>query len=438
MKSIRRFLVLLLSLITLTAFVAALQGYLQSMQQAELLFNQHLLQQAKLIEQLLLQSTTEAQALEPRLLPLELPVQWLSPAGQVLAHSALMPADPLVPLVEGFTSANFHGYRWHLLVKRIPPQQFWLVLAERDDQRYQLAEAVILHAVYPMVLVIPMLGAIIWFALGIGLRPIHHLATLLHQRQASDLGSVPTEQLPAELLPLTQSINQLLQRLEASFDKEKRFSADAAHELRTPIAVLKIHLDNLLQETQAESALKLQQGLERMEHLVEQVMLLNRTLPDNFMEKFEPINLNALLQHCIAEHSFELQHKQHDIELEAESDCVIRGNRFALEALFNNLLSNAIKYTPAQGRLQVILGHQWQSVSVWFIDNGPGIAIEERQRVFDRFYRGQHPTIIGCGLGLSIVKQVVALHQAQLLLSSGLEGKGLAVQLIFERVLEEV
>ena len=445
MRSIRRFLVItLLAIVTLANFIAAVRGYLGSMDEAGQLFNQRMMQQVDLLNYtlpgLLEQIRTRQDVL---LLPersmdngASLEFQWIDSDGQLLARSAAMPPTVVAPLEPGFSFVNFDQYRWHLLVTPSADKQSWFILAERDDQRYRLAESMILQAVYPMVLAIPLIGVIIWLVLGIGLKPVSRLAEELRQREATDLHALEQRDMPIELAQLTQSTNDLLRRLSASFAREKRFSADAAHELRTPIAALKIHCDNLLleQNPPLASALKLQAGVQRMHYLVEQILLLNRTAPDHFMGKFEPTNLTCLIKEMIAEHSEMLEAKHQQIEFEGD-DCWVMGDRPALETLFNNLLSNAIKYTLTHGRIAVNTWQRGSKVVLEVMDNGPGIPEGQRERVFDRFYRvdgdrhnSQTP---GCGLGLSIVKQVVDLHGACIQLTQSRFERGLLVMVTF-------
>lgn len=445
MKSIRSFLVIVLvAIITLANFVAAVRGYLGSMDEAERLFNQRMMQQVDLLNftlpTLLAQKQQQDEVIHFPVSRLgadsSLEFQWVSENGRLLAKSAAMPDKVVVRLEEGFKFVNFHHYRWHVLVARSADLSSWYILAERDDQRYRLAESMILQAVYPMVLAIPLIGCIIWLVLGFGLKPVINLTRELHQREATDLRPLAEEDMPVELVQLTQSANQLLRRLEASFAREKRFSGDAAHELRTPIAALKIHCDNLLQElTPApESALKLQAGIQRMSYLVEQILILNRTAPDHFMGKFEPVNLTHLVKYVITQHSEALESKHHQIEFEGDETWVL-GDAAALESLISNLLGNAIKYTPAGGHICVNTWLRGNDVVLEVMDDGPGIPADQHERVFDRFYRvggDQHNSQMpGCGLGLSIVQQVVDLHNAHIQLTQSRFAHGLLVMVTF-------
>jgi two-component system sensor histidine kinase QseC len=445
MRSIRGFLVVvLLAIVTLANFVAAVRGYLGSMDEAERLFNQRMLQQVDFLNYTLpgllvsVQERGDILRFPARALGAEasLEFQWVNAQGQLLAKSAAMPDHIVAPLEEGYKFLNFHDYRWHVLVSSSVDQASWYIIAERDDQRYRLAESMILQAVYPMVLAIPVIGVIIWLVLGFGLKPIARLAQELRQREVTDLRPLAQDDMPVELVQLTQSANELLRRLEASFAREKRFSADAAHELRTPIAALKIHCDNLLQELQPppESALKLQVGIQRMSYLVEQVLILNRMAPDHFMGQFEPVNLTRLVKEVIAEHSEALEAMHHQIEFEGDETWVM-GDRLALETLLNNLLGNAIKYTPPEGKICINTWLRGSDVVLEVMDNGTGIPDGQHERVFDRFYRvgGDHHNsqMPGCGLGLSIVKQVVDLHRAHIKLTQSRFNRGLLVMVTF-------
>ncbi len=426
MRSIRTFLTLaLLSVVTLVNFAAALRGYHVSMTEAEALLDQRMQQQIELLDFTLPDLLQRGAIREGRLLgsaPLfssdaSLQFQWLSNDGGLLAHSVLMPATPIVALTPGYTFANFNGYRWHVLVAASSAAGRWIVLAERDDQRYRLAESVILPAVYPMLLAIPLLGLTIWCLLAVGLRPIRQLAIDLERREARDLRPLDDQKMPIELRQLAHAANALLARLEASFAREVRFSADAAHELRTPIAALSIQCENLALAApeHVNAVAKLQTGVERMHHLVNQILMLNRIAPDHYMGRFVALDLTERVRHVVLQFSDVLQRKSLDIEADGGA-AWINGDQYAMESLLGNLLSNAIKYSPPHGRIRIHTEASGGEVSLKIDDSGIGIPEDQRARVFDRFYRiggDQHdPRDAGCGLGLSIVRQVADLHRA--------------------------
>ena len=446
MKSIRGFLIIiLLAIVTIANFAAAVRGYLASMDEAERLFNQRMLQQVDLLNYTLPALQANPATNFPVIFPAHeidetaLEFQWVTNEGILLARSSAMPEQIVAPLEEGFKALNIGHHRWHVLVSPSADNLTWYILAERDDQRYRLAESMILKAVYPMVLAIPLIGFILWFVLGIGMKPIADLARELRQREVTDLRPIVQLSIPNELLQLTQSANELLRRLDASFLREKRFSADAAHELRTPIAALKIHCDNLMQEQEnpLDSAEKLHQGIQRMSYLVEQILMLNRMAPDHFMGQFKLLNLTQLVKSVIVQHSSALEDKQHQIQFEGD-ECWVLGDAIALETLLNNLLSNAIKYTTNGGIISMNTWLRGNEVVLEVMDNGAGIPEDQYERVFDRFYRiggDRHSSRApGCGLGLSIVKQIVDLHEADIKLTRSRNNHGLLVIVTFTAI----
>jgi two-component system sensor histidine kinase QseC len=444
-KSIRVFLTLtLLSVAALLNFAAALRGYQRGMVEAERLFNQRMQQHLDVLNyslpDLLARGEIEGGHLRyPARSPTSgtgLEFQWASAAGTLLARSEGMPVTLVTALEPGFRFANFAGYRWHMLVAPSADGKSWFVLAERDDQRWRMAESIILPAVFPMVLAVPLLGAIIWLLLGVGLKPVARLASDLERREASDLHALDAAPLPRELRQLASSVNSLLSRLEASFARERRFSADAAHELRTPIAALRIQAENLAFALPADSdsVAKLQAGIERLGHLVDQILILNRVAPDQYMGRFEPIALCKAARRIVAEHSDAIERKSLNVELLGH-EATVQGDAYALDSMLGNLLGNAIKYTPAGGSIRVCIEPHAGGVVLDVIDSGVGIDPALRERVFDRFYRvgGDRNATVepGCGLGLSIVRQVAELHGAGVELRDSTFASGLWVRIVF-------
>lgn len=293
-----------------------------------------------------------------------------------------------------------------------------------------------MESVLPVVATLPPLGLLIWLIVGYGLSPLRQLARQLHDKRADDLGALPVDRQPYELRQLIASTNDLLRRLEASFAREKHFASDAAHELRTPISALKVHLHNLAQHLPEghHELQQVQQSVERMGKLIEQILTLNRTTPDLYITNFTAVDLHALAQEYIADNYSRFEEKNLAVELHGHP-AWLQGNRFALETLVQNLLDNACKYTPAGGQIRVTADTREGSVVLTVEDSGPGIPEDQQERIFDRFYRiggDQHDSgVIGSGLGLSIVRHIAELHHANIKLQrSSLDG-GLSVSVIF-------
>jgi two-component system, OmpR family, sensor histidine kinase QseC len=432
-KSIRVFLVsVILATIILFNFLAALHGYQASMSEAERLFDRQLQETAYLIASIDITNENKELATNS-----DLAFQvWKN--GQLLAASSNTAATRISDPGEGLSYYNFNGYRWRTLNYTDPAIGQLIIVAQRMDTRYTLAESVILESIFPIMLGIPIIGLLIWFIVGHGLKPLRSLAIELGLKQTSDLSPVRLEAPVLELERIVYSSNLLLGRLESSLQREKQFASDAAHELRTPISILKVQLYNLHQElpAQSESLEEIAQTTDRLSHLVEQILDLYRSSPDQYMANFEPVDLDVLVQDVIATEypNFEAKHQQLEYKGEA---CTVPGDKFSISSLFQNLLANACKYTPDGGSIRISVQPYPDTICLIVEDSGPGIAEEYRDSVLERFYRiggDRHASgEPGCGLGLAIVKHIVALHNATLTISDSNFDSGARFQITFRR-----
>jgi two-component system sensor histidine kinase QseC len=443
---IRRYLVLmLLSIITLVIFVSAIQGYKASMRKAESVFDNELISLAQVITAVKLPKgviTHPATSNFAYQIVLD---------NQLVTRSDNAPNTLINALNTGFKEANFLGKRWRTYTDKIADNSAtntWVIIAQPLKQRFDLAEGIILSAVTPIILVMPLLALIISLAVRQGLKPLTFLTRALKNKKANDLSPL-TVSSSTELAPVIETLNELFLRLSLSFEREKQFASDAAHELRTPLSVLKINVYNLQQSfndvilvnsdknSTAPSVLpfqQLEQSVERMAHVVDQILTLNRTNPEQILDESAVLNLQELLQESISELYPYIASRGHDIELNS-APLNILGNRFAIGILLKNLLANAAKYTPDNGKILVSCLQDKNKLILRVEDSGPGIAPEEYSRVFDRFYRvggdSHNSKVIGCGLGLSIVKHIVELHQANISLSRSKAMFGLCVKVVF-------
>jgi two-component system sensor histidine kinase QseC len=313
----------------------------------------------------------------------------------------------------------------------------WIVTGERIDIRYGLAENIVTASIIPIVLAIPIAALIIWWAIGLGLKPLKTLAVQLSNKEADDLSPVTLQDSPQELTQLVTTINALLRRLNSAFSREQRFSADAAHELRTPISALKVQIHNLQQKNKYdESELKpLSAGIERMAYVIEQILSLYRHSPEQGSVQKTKVDLCAIAQQVIADNYESIEEKKQSISLNSGAVFMLQANAFALETLIHNLLMNASKYAPERGEIQLIITEYSDGVRHIVEDSGLGIAESEIDRVFERFYRvdgDRHNSgILGCGLGLAIVKHIVELHEANIKLENSSQLGGLKVSVDF-------
>lgn len=293
-----------------------------------------------------------------------------------------------------------------------------------------------MKSVLPVIIALPLAGVLLWFIVGYGLSPLRSLARHLRRRRADDLRPIPMDQLPVELMQVVTSANELLQRLDASFARERQFTSDAAHELRTPICALKVHLHNIrhnLPDGNPELA-HLVAATDRMDNLVEQILLLYRTSPDHYATQLKELDLHTLVQELITTMYPEFEQRNIQLALEGGPE-KLAGDHFALSTLVKNLLDNACKYTPEGGQVRVTVGKHRGAIVLRVEDSGPGIPADQYQRIFDRFYRvdgDQHASeVIGCGLGLAIVKHITELHGATIEAGPSSFDSGLSMTLVF-------
>ncbi len=431
MKSIRRSLVtMLVAAFTLVSFLAALNGYRASMDKAENLLDAQLQYSAEILVSLgprqgaphVLDSGAEAFVFQ------------IWDGDRPLLRSAAAPEAPITAFVEGYRYANFSGYRWRTLTVPMIEGR-WGMVAERADVRHMLAESVVLESVIPLLGWLPVAALLIWILVGWGLAPLRELSLQINRKASDDLAPLEYIDPPAELAQVIASTNGLLLRLTAALQREKHFASHAAHELRTPISALKIHLHNLESEVpEGSSALEhANEGIERMRHLVEQLLDLARTQPELIKANFQAIDLHTVAQRVTAECWPAFEQRGQSVSLHGE-DAVMQGDEAMLAVLLRNLLDNARKYTPVGGEISVFAGCRDGVPTLEVADTGPGIPPAERQHVFERFYRVTAQVregVSGAGLGLAITQHIVQLHGAQVQLTDSHLGSGLAVVVRF-------
>jgi two-component system, OmpR family, sensor histidine kinase QseC len=438
MKSIRTYLLLaLLATITAVTFLSLLQGYHSSLAKTDALFDERLENLASII----VHANHDTSPRVERFMSLEPTVffQIWSKDKTLIARSSNAPSEKVYAAAfsTGFHDVNFDAFRWRTFVLKDVLLDRWVITGERIDLRYEIADNIVLSAIMPTVLAIPIAALIIWFAIGYGLKPLKELTEQLNDKQATDLSPVVMNNTPVEINQLLLTTNDLLLRLNAAFLREQQFSADAAHELRTPISALKVQVHNFIKRSASsdDELASLKQGVERMEHVVEQVLALYRHSPDQAMQQMGTVDLHKIAQTVLANEFSQIDAKQQGISLLGDECALIHGNQFALESLLQNLILNACKYTPTQGSIIVRLLVNERQVYLSVEDSGPGVARKDHERIFERFYRvdgDQHASgTLGCGLGLAIVKHIATMHRANISLDSSDTLGGLKITLQF-------
>jgi two-component system, OmpR family, sensor histidine kinase QseC len=333
--------------------------------------------------------------------------------------------------------------------REITPNEVWKVYTTRDSttgnttivaKNYRslyAAELRVFNDLIPLIFITyPLLALLVWFFINKGLGSIQKVTNEVRKRASNNLATIDINMVPREIKPLIYELNNLFTKLDLVIQQEKRFSSDAAHELKTPLAALKTQAQVALNIVKNEAEIKALQNIivcvNKSSHIVQQLLTLSRMVNHTISKNHETINLNKNAAIAIAEINSEAKKKNITIELiNPDTPQLILGYNLGIDILFKNLLDNAIRYTQGNGTIQVIIENHSKYIILKIIDNGPGIPPELRDRVFERFYRILGNQASGSGLGLSIVKQIVQMHNAQIELTTPASGQGLEVRIIF-------
>ena len=335
----------------------------------------------------------------------------------------------------GFSTLAHEGREWRMYTLETGAQT--IQAAQPAAERTERATSAALRVLVPVVAAMPLLAFLIWVVLDRGFAPLARLASAVRARHATALQPLATTGVPDEIAPLVAALNSLLARLEDSFTAQRRFAADAAHELRTPLTALALQIQLLArarnEEERAAAAARLDERIKRATRVVEQLLILARLEPEAAQTRKSQLPLDAVLRNALSDAAPLAAQKNVALALARCEAARITGLEDALRILISSLLDNAIRYTPAGGHIQAGVYTQGDQAVIEVADDGPGIPAAERERVFDRFYRGTDADGGGSGLGLAIARQVAALHGGRIELGDGLGGRGLRARFIAPR-----
>lgn len=349
------------------------------------------------------------------------------------AFSVSLVAAPI-----GFSDIIIEGNDWRVYSEYDKKTHVKIVVAELYDIRNRLADEIASNNAYILLITYPIFGLLIWIIVGLALRSISRVTNEISSRASTYLEPVNAAQSPIEIKPLISELNQLFIRLKLAFDRNKRFAADAAHELRTPLAALKTQAQVALRAEndidRNNALLKVTQGVDRSSHVVTQLLTLSRLNQEDGLNDINQLDLHKLATEILAYLVPVALEKHIEIELAPPpSHPETLGNDTALGILIRNIVDNAIRYTPEHGTVKVELVEEGSHLIFRVTDNGPGIPFELRERVFERFFRILGTTASGSGLGLAIVSQIADLHHAHIQLNTPPSGKGLQFDIVFNK-----
>jgi two-component system sensor histidine kinase QseC len=342
---------------------------------------------------------------------------------------------------QGYSVARIGNGSWRCFAAQDPKGEHavWtgLDLRIRDD----LARDIAFNNVKPYALGLPILALLLVVAIRRGLLPLRSMEAELSERSAERLDPLSEDGAPSELHPLIRTMNQLFDRVAHTLDNERRFTSDAAHELRTPLAALQVQLQvaqRATEETERKAAVaKALRGAERMTHLVGQLLALARLDAPTASRRGETFDLSALVEDAIQRIMPAVADSRCRLESKIEPELVIQGNPDLMAVLIRNVLDNAIRYGGSGGRITVGLQRDAAQIVLRVADDGPGVKSEDRPKLGDRFQRFSSQAVDGVGLGLSIVQRIADLHGARLSFGEGLDGKGLGITLSFQCNVQE-
>lgn len=352
--------------------------------------------------------------------------------GRLLLRSESGPATALAELRSGFADVERDGRPWRVFTLR-SREGLWVQAGEEGEIREELATGIARGTLLPLLFGLPVLIVLLWVVLEFAARGLARIVDGIERRAGHDLTPLDPSSVPLELGGLVRAINGLFDRMRMALERERRFTADAAHELRTPLAALRVHVANCHAEEDAAArdqlAGRVDRALVRMERVIAQMLDLARqdaAVPAAGERAPGVVDLAAVVRREAAELGVAGLGRGLQLDVTGDDVAPVAGDEIALGIMVRNLLDNAFRYTPDGGRLRIEVTKDGVDVVLRVDDSGPGVPADARERVFDRFHRELGSVATGSGLGLSIVRSVLARHSGSIMLRDS-EWGGLGV-----------
>lgn len=331
-------------------------------------------------------------------------------SGELLVHTPSAPS--IVPPLRkpGFSNFTADARQWRGFLLPVPDQQVVVWVGERKDVRGDLVSRIVRHTLLPFLLGGLVLALLVWFAIGWGLQPLQNMANVIRGRHAKSLEPLQLAPLPSELEPMQAAINRLLSQVSDLLHREQRFIADAAHEMRTPLAILRLHAQNVeaakTTEDRDEALHFLIGGVDRLSRVVNQLLTLARLEPHLGQQRWEDVDLAKVTTETLVEMTpWMLEQSVEPILSIAPGTFHVRGDPMTIGIALQNLVSNAVNFSPAGATVRVSLLARGPHIALMVEDEGPGLSQEQFDKVFERFFSEGHED--GAGLGLSIVRTIM-------------------------------
>jgi two-component system sensor histidine kinase QseC len=433
----KRLLLLALSTVAVVWVGAATFVYFDAREEFDEVLDAHLAQDAALLSAQITHELAELETLHAPLLhkyARRIAFQVWEDGKVLLLHSDNAAQQHLGDAEQGFSNTTMDGHRWRVFTTWDDSGEYLIHVAERADVRDELAQDIAGNLLQPLLFSLPLLALMLWVAVARGLQPLGKLAAEVERRDPETLTPLDAGTAPREVLPLIERLNRLFARIDSTIQKERRFTADAAHELRTPVAGIKAQAQVARAAAgEAERIHALDNailGCDRATHLIEQLLTLARV---DALDAgvAQPCRLRDIAAGEIASVAPAALVKGVHIELSEGDETAVRGNPELLRILVRNLIDNAVRHTPSGTTVQVGIGQVQGVATLSVSDDGPGIPEQEMDKVSERFYRPADTQASGSGLGLSIVKRIAEVHGASLRFMQAGNGRGLRVTVEF-------
>ncbi|MEH6550010.1 MAG: ATP-binding protein [Pseudomonadales bacterium] len=363
--------------------------------------------------------------------------------NNVVAKSIGAPNFPLVDEVsvrDVALESEGQIHDWRVYYYFDESDEIWIIVAETRESINALLFSVIFQAIWPNMVFLPLMLVAIFLGVRHSLKPLKELAGQVETQTPQFLNPISVGEVPQEVEPLVRSLNYMLRRLKEAFDNEHVFTANAAHELRTPLGALKTEAQILRQlempDAAKRAARRMEVRVDRASHLVSQLLTLSRMEANDLLENPALVNLDDIVSEVVTELSGSAKDKDVSISYLCDEAFRVKGEPISLGILARNLIDNAIRYSPPGTGVVVKLSSEDGRVCLSVVDEGPGIPKENMGDIFKKFYRMSSSTATGVGLGLSIVQRIAVLHAAEIHVSTGDSGTGLKIRVEFQRSLD--
>ncbi|HEU0229594.1 MAG TPA: ATP-binding protein [Burkholderiaceae bacterium] len=354
--------------------------------------------------------------------------------GQILAASPGLSSTGAPLFLTGSANPGWtHKAKWHAYVIRDAGSGRTVRIFEQRTHRSELSTQVAQRIARPLMFALPLLAVLIWFAIGSSLAPLRLLSKAIEERSPDGLEDIDVKGVPDEVQPLIVALNALLLRLRHSLDRERAFTSNAAHELKTPLSAIKVQAQVALTardpDRQGRAMQRVVEAVDRSTHLADQLLTLAR-MEETIPLPSAPMDLSDMTRACIADQLARADRKQMSLTMRADGAIVVQTPPVLMRMLLDNLIDNAIKYGHVRGRVEI---SAWKDVDgtiyLQVRDDGPGVAAADLPRLHDRFFRGANHGEQGSGLGLSIVARIVSQLRGKMEYTAGMEGRGFGVRI---------